>query len=124
MEKLREAFEWYEWAWQQRDRRADSFVMMQSVIPTLALCLGYVYTVKVWGPNYMRDRPPYQIKSFILVYNAFQVVLNSWLCQGVSRKTYSFVAAQRLARFKLKQGCFTVCQILVWRKIQLVLSTS
>ena len=93
MEKLREAFEWYEWAWQQRDRRADSFVMMQSVIPTLALCLGYVYIVKVWGPNYMRDRPPYQIKSFILVYNAFQVVLNAWLCQGVSRKTYLFICS-------------------------------
>ena len=36
MENLREAFEWYEWAWQQRDRRVDGFVMMQSVLPTLA----------------------------------------------------------------------------------------
>ena len=63
MEILRRAAEAYDYAWEQRDMRVDSFIMMQSVLPTLALCLGYIYIVKVWGPNYMRDRPPFQIRD-------------------------------------------------------------
>ena len=39
--------------------------MMQSVLPTLVLCLGYFYIVKVWGPRYMRDRPPFQIRDVL-----------------------------------------------------------
>ena len=63
MEMLRRALEAYEWAWEQRDMRVDSFIMMKSILPTLGLCLGYVYIVKVWGPSYMRNRPPYQIRD-------------------------------------------------------------
>ena len=63
MEMLKRALEAYEWAWEQRDTRVDSFIMMKSILPTLGLCLGYVYIVKVWGPSYMRDRPPYQIRD-------------------------------------------------------------
>ena len=83
MDKLRRAVDAYEWAWEQRDTRVDGFVMMRSVIPTLALCLGYVYIVKVWGPNYMRDRPPFQIrdgsrrqKCHIFMRNEFKFLLS------------------------------------------------
>ena len=37
--------------------------MSQSVLPTLFLCLGYVYIVKVWGPRYMKDRQPFEIRD-------------------------------------------------------------
>ena len=60
---LRRAVEAYEWAWERRDPRVDDFIMMRSVLPTVALCLGYIYIVKVWGPKYMRDRPPFQIRD-------------------------------------------------------------
>ena len=38
-------------------------LMMQSVVPTLFLCLGYVYIATVWGPRYMKDRPPFEIRD-------------------------------------------------------------
>lgn len=72
----------YEWAWERRDRRVDDYILMQSVLPTLFLCLGYVYIVKVWGPRYMKDRQPFEIRSFIIIYNAFQVVLSAYLFLG------------------------------------------
>lgn len=31
--------------------RADSYPLMSSIWPTLAICLGYVYFVKVLGPR-------------------------------------------------------------------------
>ena len=74
--------------------------MPQSVLPTLLLCSGYVYISIKWGPQYMKDRPPFEIRdsdidqtsiacflillnqinrSFIIIYNAFQVVLSAYL---------------------------------------------
>lgn len=48
--------------WDSRDRRVDGLPLMSSPLPTAAVCLGYVVAVKVWGPWYMRDRKPMDIK--------------------------------------------------------------
>ena len=34
-----------------RDERADSFLLMSSIWPTIIICLGYVYFIKVAGPR-------------------------------------------------------------------------
>lgn len=34
-----------------RDPRADAWPLMSSVWPTVAICVGYVYFVKVLGPR-------------------------------------------------------------------------
>jgi len=61
-----------------RDPRADSFPLMSSVWPTVFLCLAYVYIVKVAGPRFMKDRPPYEIKGIIVAYNLFQTLFSLW----------------------------------------------
>ena len=34
-----------------RDERADSYPLMSSVWPTVTMCLGYIYLMKVAGPR-------------------------------------------------------------------------
>jgi hypothetical protein len=62
-----------------RDPRADSFPGMYSVWPTLVICLAYYYIVKVWGPRFMKDREPYQIKNILVVYNLAQSIFSLWM---------------------------------------------
>jgi len=61
-----------------RDPRADSLPLMSSVWPTVFLCLAYIYIVKVAGPRFMKDRPPYEIKGIIVAYNLFQTLWSLW----------------------------------------------
>lgn len=61
-----------------KDPRADSYPLMSSIWPTLAICLGYVYFVKVLGPRFMEDRKPFELKGIILAYNLFQTLFSFW----------------------------------------------
>lgn len=76
------------------DPRTQGWPMMSSPLPTLALCLGYVYLVKVLGPRFMENRKPFQLKNTLIVYNFVQVVFSAWLfyecLMGGWWGTYSF----------------------------------
>lgn len=61
-----------------RDPRADSYPLMGSVWPTVAICFAYVYFVKVLGPRWMEDRKPLDLKRVILAYNLFQTIFSFW----------------------------------------------
>ncbi|XP_044267409.1 elongation of very long chain fatty acids protein [Tribolium madens] len=39
----------------------------------------YLYFVTKLGPRLMKDRPPFEFKLILVLYNAFQVVLSTWL---------------------------------------------
>ena len=39
----------------------------------------FQFQVKVWGPNYMRDRKAMNIKTFLIWYNAIQVVASTYV---------------------------------------------
>lgn len=65
--------------WEHRDRRVDGWWLMDSPIPTFVLCAAYVYAVKVAGPRFMKDRKPYNIRMFLIVYNAVQVVFSTFI---------------------------------------------
>jgi len=64
----------------------DGLPGLSSPLPTLLICLTYVYIVKVAGPKFMKHREPYNIRTFLVIYNAFQVGLSAyivyWLLQG------------------------------------------
>lgn len=36
----------------------------------------YLYFVKVWGPRYMKNREPYNLRTVMIVHNTFLVLLN------------------------------------------------
>ncbi|KAH8388513.1 hypothetical protein KR093_008216 [Drosophila rubida] len=61
------------------DSRTKDWPMMSSPFPTLAVCLTYVYLVKVLGPRLMENRKPLHLQNLLVVYNASQVVFSAWL---------------------------------------------
>ncbi|XP_063621360.1 very long chain fatty acid elongase AAEL008004 isoform X2 [Cydia splendana] len=61
------------------DSRTNPWFLMSSPLPTLILCLSYVYLVKVLGPRFMENRKPYNLKNILIVYNFSQVLFSTWL---------------------------------------------
>ncbi|KQS38401.1 uncharacterized protein Dere_GG11543, isoform C [Drosophila erecta] len=61
------------------DSRTKGWPMMSSPFPTLAVCLTYVYLVKVLGPRLMENRKPLNLQNTLVMYNAIQVVFSAWL---------------------------------------------
>ena len=76
---------WYDHLWELRDRRMDGLPLMENPLYTVILCALYVYVVKIAGPRYMKDRPPMNIKKFMVGYNAFQVLLSGYIFVQLSR---------------------------------------
>jgi len=61
------------------DIRTANWLFMSSPFYTLAICLSYVYIVKVLGPKIMENRKPFQLKRTLIAYNLFQVVFSAWI---------------------------------------------
>ncbi len=64
---------------QARDLRVDSWPLMNSAWPTALLCLFYALVATRLGPALMRGRPPMQLSSLTLAYNAAQVLSAAYL---------------------------------------------
>ena len=97
---------------QLRDPRSDSWPLMSSIWPTTFICIAYVYIVKVgkrskakhftWhfkvaGPNFMKNREPYNIKGIMIAYNLFQVTFT--LLNSFSNIIFFII-------FGLKKNCY------------------
>lgn len=61
------------------DQRTTNWFMISSPFPTVAICLAYVYVVKVLGPKLMENRKPFQLKKVLIIYNFLQVLFSFWL---------------------------------------------
>uniref|UniRef100_A0A1B6FPY0 Elongation of very long chain fatty acids protein n=2 Tax=Cuerna arida TaxID=1464854 RepID=A0A1B6FPY0_9HEMI len=61
------------------DPRTNNWLLMSSPFPTLAICLSYVYLVKVLGPRLMENRKPFELRNALIAYNLFQVIFSAWL---------------------------------------------
>lgn len=68
-----------------RDPRVDDWPFMWSPWPTLAFCCLYYYVIRVAGPRFMKDRPPYNIQNIIIAYNFFQTLLSLWIFHKATR---------------------------------------
>jgi len=51
----------------------DDWPLMNSPLPTLAICCLYFYCVKFLGPRIMKDRKAFDLRNTIIVYNFLQV---------------------------------------------------
>ena len=78
---------WYDELWELRDKRVDGWPLMSNPLYTIALCAMYVYVVKVAGPRFMKDRPPMNLKKFLVAYNGFQVILSGYIFVQVTPST-------------------------------------
>ena len=50
-----------------------SLPMMSSIIPSIILTALYLLIILRLGPNWMKNRQPFQLKPFLAVYNLLQV---------------------------------------------------
>lgn len=66
------------------DPRTNNWFLMSSPLPTLAICLSYVYLIKVLGPRLMENRKPMDLRYVLIVYNFFQVLFSTWLFYELS----------------------------------------
>ena len=58
---------------------------MSSPLPTVLVCLLYIYFVRAWGPRFMLNRPPFELRQVLVVYNLFQIGFNGWLFYEIGR---------------------------------------
>ncbi|CAF3528259.1 unnamed protein product [Rotaria sordida] len=78
-----ETIKYYSNLWEETnenysDPRTSDLFMMDSPIPSTLICLGYL--IVVWmGPIFMANRPAYNIRQLLLVYNVFMVALSGYL---------------------------------------------
>ena len=80
------------WLWEKRDPRMDGLPLLNSPVPTALICMCYVFIVKVAGPRFMQNREPYNIRTFLVIYNALQVALSAYIVYWVSvNRSYTYV---------------------------------
>jgi len=96
--------------WDRRDVRVDDWPLMSSPLPTLLLCSAYFYIVKIWGPQFMRDRKPYELRNTLIAYNLVQVRIythfaDTQISAGSVACAWAFLNyLPKKLRLKLRQG--------------------
>lgn len=63
---------------QHGDPRLAGYPLMRTPWPVIAMCISYLWFVKIIGPGLMRDRKPYELFTFIRIYNLGMVVWNGF----------------------------------------------
>lgn len=66
------------------DPRVKDWSMMESPLPTMAMCAFYAYFSKSLGPKLMANRKPMDLRLVLVVYNLFQTVFSTWIFYEVS----------------------------------------
>jgi len=61
------------------DARTIKWPLISSAMPMIFISLIYLYVVYFAGPQFMKNKKPYSLKTFMQCYNIFQVITNFWL---------------------------------------------
>lgn len=65
------------------DTRVKGLLFMDSPWPMILILFSYLYFVFQCGPRFMKNRPAYELKSFIKFYNIFQIISNAYLVKEI-----------------------------------------
>lgn len=66
------------------DPRVRDWPMMRNPLQVLGVLTIYLFLVLKWGPNYMKNRPAYDLKWIMIVYNIGEWVGNYKSCRWLS----------------------------------------
>lgn len=84
----------YDWIFSYADKRVDSWPLMGSPFPTVAIFATYLLITK-YGPRYMATREPFKLKWSLIFYNMGITLLNGWmaleLCWCAYKRGYNLV---------------------------------
>ncbi|GIX76081.1 elongation of very long chain fatty acids protein [Caerostris extrusa] len=61
------------------DPRMATYPLMDNPSVAYALIAAYLVWVKFIGPTWMKDKPPYELRMVMIVYNLFISALNAWI---------------------------------------------
>ena len=71
MEYIRKGTDAWHQLWELRDTRVDHLPLMGGLVPVFLICGFYIYLVKVWGPRYMQERKPYDLRYIEVCFYVF-----------------------------------------------------
>ena len=60
-------------AWENRDKRLDGLPLADSVLPTVYICMVYIFLARVAVPKYMENRPAVST-NVVYIYNGMMIV--------------------------------------------------
>lgn len=91
---VRSTVDIYNWIYSYADPRVDSWPLMGSPFPTVAIFATYL-AMTYYGPQYMAKREPMKLKYSLIVYNMGITLLNLWmaleLCWCAYQRGYNLV---------------------------------
>ncbi|XP_020284255.1 elongation of very long chain fatty acids protein 1-like isoform X2 [Pseudomyrmex gracilis] len=64
--------------------------LIHNPVLIVLITIGYLYFILYAGPCYMKDRPPFKLKTFMLFYDVIQILANAWIIK-------EFIAADERA---------------------------
>ncbi|XP_049879254.1 elongation of very long chain fatty acids protein AAEL008004-like [Pectinophora gossypiella] len=70
------------------DPRTNSYPLVSNPLPILVIMYVYHRFVRSWGPAFMADRPAFEIKKLIIVYNVVQIFLSGYLAAQCLTRLY------------------------------------
>ncbi|XP_050310355.1 elongation of very long chain fatty acids protein-like [Anthonomus grandis grandis] len=77
---LKRFYEGYFWLMSEvADPRANDYFLMSSPIPTILIIILWFKFILHWGPDYMKNRQPFDLKKIMIIYNVIQVILNVYI---------------------------------------------
>ncbi|XP_039307526.1 elongation of very long chain fatty acids protein AAEL008004 isoform X2 [Solenopsis invicta] len=65
-------------SWKELDPRIIDLPLVASSYQVPLIIFAYLYFVLGCGPKFMKNRPPYKLKTFIQLYNIIQILANVW----------------------------------------------
>uniref|UniRef100_A0A6A7G856 Elongation of very long chain fatty acids protein n=2 Tax=Hirondellea gigas TaxID=1518452 RepID=A0A6A7G856_9CRUS len=63
----------------EMDPRVEGWLLVGNMWGTVGISILYILFSVVWGPRWMRGRKPMQLTKFMIVYNAFQVLISLYM---------------------------------------------
>lgn len=80
--------EYYNYVWSLRDPRTKGWGLSEDPKFIFPLLAAYLFVVKIAGPKFMESRKPYQLKPYILTYNAAMVITNAYFFWNYWKRSY------------------------------------
>lgn len=66
------------------DPRSDDYFLMDWIVYPVVIMVIYLKFVLHWGPNWMKNKEPFQLDNVLKVYNVFQILVNLYIFYLVS----------------------------------------
>ncbi|XP_029158270.1 elongation of very long chain fatty acids protein AAEL008004-like [Nylanderia fulva] len=104
----------YYWT-EMADQRTNNWLLINSTYQIPFLLIAYMYFVLRWGPQYMKNRPPYSLKTFMKFYNVFQIIANAWLVyEHIAAGWFTEISLTCVPDYSYKPGSYKLATIMWW----------